>query len=397
MKKNVGLFTLTLVVIMTLSSIALAAPEDITGHWAEDQITTLVNQNIMSTYSNGQFKPDEPITREEFAEALAKALYLEQMTTTELTDIESTPAKGYIAALVNDGIVTGFPDKTFRPEKTLTRAQVVTMLTRSLGLEEKDNQINMYNFSSYLDMNEEHWANDYIKFASELDILNGYPDGTFRPTEETTRAQAAKMLSIFRSYNKLNGFVADVYPASNKVSITTLDGERMVINLTDTALIGRNNRLVSITDFLKTDKIFVLTNNQNQAPYVKAYGLITKADLVEQVSQLTNYLVSPYEVEALAQGDLDILKPKLLNEVRSRLLDNGLDATEIDALMNQEWNTLQDHGKVRLSEALAVETGLPLDIITAVLDQDWEKVRALAEVEAVQRLVQGVMNTGFFS
>lgn len=397
MKKTVGLCTLTLVVIMTLSSIVLAAPADITGHWAEEQIITLVNQNIMSTYSNGQFKPDEPITREEFAEALAKALYLEQMTTTELTDIESTPAKGYIAALVNDGIVNGFPDKTFRPSNTLTRAQVVTMLTRALGLEERDNQINMYSFASYLDLNEEHWANDYVKFATELEILDGYPDGTFRPTTETTRAQAAKMLSIFRSYNKINGFVADVYPASNKISISTLDGERMVLNLTDTALIGRNNRLVSITDFLKTDKVFVLTNGQNQAPYVKAYGLITKADLVEQVSQLTDYRISPYEVEALASGDLDILRPKLLDEIRRHLLDNGLAATEINALMNQDWNTLQDHGKIRLSEAIAVETSLPLDIVTAVLEQDWEKVKALAEVEAVQRLVQGVMNTGLFS
>ncbi len=397
MKKLITLIALVFVVAFAFSSTVLAAPWDIQGHWAEDQIITLINQNIMKTYSDGQFKPNQAITREEFAEALAKALFLEQTDTTELTDIDSSSARGYIAALVKDGVVTGFPDKTFRPQENLTRAQVVTMLTRALGLEEGTNQINMHTFASFLDMTEEHWANGYVKYATELDILNGYPDGTFRPNNITTRAEAAKMVSIFKNYNKVSGFVADVYPASNKVSVTTLDGERVVLSLEDTALIGRNNRLVTITDFLKTDKLFILTDENDKARYVKAFGLVTKEDLTEQVSQMTNYVVSPYEVEALARGDFDILKPKLLTEIRVRLLDAGLEPEEIESLLAQDWNTLEGHGKVRLGEAIALETGLPLDMVTAVMDQDWEQVKALAQVEAIQRLVQGMVGSGLFS
>ena len=347
----------------------------------------------MISYDDGEFKPNQAINRAEFAEALAKSLYLEPMYTNELSDIESHPAQGYIAALVNEGIVTGFPDKTFRPEEVLTRAQVVAMLSRSMGLEEKNAQINLNRFASYLDMNEDHWANNYVKLATELDILDGYPDGTFRPSELTDRAQAAKMINIFKQYKKMNGFVADVYPASNKISITTLTGERIVMNISNSALVGRNNRIVPITEFLKTDKVFLLLDENNQAQYVKSYGLLTKADLTEQVSQMTNYILEPFEVEAVANGDYSLLKPKLLTELRVQLMDAGLNSDEIESLLNTDWNSLEDHGKERLSEALALETGLPLDLIQAITEQDWEKVKSLAQVEAVQRLVQGIMNS----
>ena len=382
---------------MALTTTAFASAADINGHWAENDIVTLVNQNIMKVYEDGHFKPNRSITRAEFAEALAKALYLEPVNETELTDINSHPAKGYIAALVNEGVVTGFPDKTFRPEERLTRAQVVTMLMRGLGLEENKNQINMDQFSSYNDMNQEHWANEYVKLATELEILDGYPDGSFRPKNLTTRAQAAKMIAKFRSYDTKSGFVAEVYPTSNKLAITSLTGDRIVMAISGDALVGRNNRLVPITDFLKTDKAFVITDESNQARYIKAYGLVTKADLTEKVSQMTNYMIEPFEVEAMAEGDFDILEPKLYSEVRTRLVDYGLTNQEVDAMMNTQWDELEDHAKVRLSEAVSLETGLPLDMVKAVMAQDWEKVKSLAKVEAMQRVVQGMMTYDIWS
>lgn len=398
MKNVVVFFTLIAVLIFTMTSVVFAAaPWDIEGHWAQDYITTLLNQDVMKTYSDGQFKPNQAISRGEFAEALAKSLYLEPTKNEELTDIQNHSAKGYISALVNEGIVTGFPDKTFRPYEQLTRAQVVTMLTRALGLEDDKHHINMHNFTSYLDMTDDHWANQYVKFSTELDILNGYPDGTFRPLVLTTRAEAAKMISIFKTFNTFTGFVADVYPNSNKLAITTLTGDRQVLSLTPTALVGRNNRLVTVTDFLKTDKLFIITDANNQARYVKAYGLITKADLAEEVSQMTDYILDPFEVEAIASGDFEILRPKLMTEIRVQLLDNGLNPDEVEALLAADWNTLEEKGRVRLSEAIAMQTGLPLDMVNAIMAQDWDKVQALAKVEAINRIVQGMMYSGLFS
>ncbi len=397
LKKFTQSFVVSIIIVLAFASIVLATPQDIHGHWGEEYIQSLLNQNVLNVYDDGTFRPNQTITRAEFAEALAKSMYLEEMYTTELTDINNHPAKGYIAALVNEGIVTGFPDNTFRPEDRLTRAQVVTMLTRALSLGDKNNQINTHSFTSYLDMRKDHWANDYVKLASELDILDGYPDGTFRPTTLTTRAEAAKMINIFKNYKTINGFVADVYPASNKLAITNLVGERIIFDVADTALVGRNNRLVPATDFLKTDKIFIIANSQNEVRYVKAYGLVTKADLTEQVSLMTDYMLDPFEVEAIAQGDYNVVKPKLLNEVRVRLMDAGLTPSEIEAMLDTDWDSLEEQGKIRLSEAVAIQTGLPLDIVRAIMAQDWEKVKNLAQVEAIQRVVQGMMNSDIFS
>lgn len=393
MKNLVLRIAFVVIVVFALTVTAFAAPWDVQGHWAEEQITTLLNQDILRVYEDGQFKPNRAITRAEFAESLAKVLFLDQVTETDLTDIASHSAKGYIAALVKEGIVTGFPDHTFRPSDSLTRAQVVTMLSRALGLAEKAHQINMHNFASYLDMHDDHWANRYVKISTELSILNGYPDGTFRPNEETTRAQAAKMIEHFRTYNSATGFIADVYPSSNKMAITTLTGERIVLSIADSALIGRNNRLVPVTDFMKTDKVFVITDPSEKARYIKAYGLVTKADLTEEVSQRTNYIIEPFEVEALAKGDYQILKPKLFTEIQTRLVDYGLTPSEVESLMTQDWNSLEKQGKSRLTEAIAETTTLPLDMVSAMMSQDWEKVKALAKVEALNRAIRGVMNS----
>lgn len=392
----VGL-TLAVVLIVVMSVVVYAAPWDIRGHWAEEYITTLLDQGVMKAHDNGQFKPNNVITRGEFAEALAKAMYLEPVEETELTDLGSVPAKGLVAALVKENIVTGFPDKTFRPQASLTRAQVITMLIKALGLSEKANQINMHSFASYLDMNEEHWANRFVKIATELDVLDGYPDGTFRPGEETTRAQAAKMISIFKTFDTTSGFIADVYPSSNKLSVTTPQGDRVILKLDDMALVGRNNRLVTITDFLKTDKVFVISDEGGNARYVKAYGLINKADLMEEVSQRTNYVLDPFEVEALAKGDYSVVKPKLLTEIRTRLMDFGMTPEETDAMLRTDWKELNKQGQVRLTEAVAEATSLPTDMVKAVMAQDWEKVKALAKVEAIQRAVRGMMNSDLLS
>lgn len=397
MKKIALGLVLTVVIVFVVNATVFAAPWDVRGHWAEEYITTLVNQNVMNVYDDGQFKPNKAITRGEFAEALAKSLYIGPENETDLTDIAGHPAKGYIAALVKEGIVTGFPDKTFRPNDSLTRAQVVTMLSKALGLSEQAHQINMHSFASYLDMHEGHWATPHVKMASELGILNGYPDGTFRPQEETTRGQAAKMIGIFNSYTSTTGYIADVYPSSNKLAITTLTGERVVTKVADTALIGRNNRLVPITDFLKTDKIFVIRDQAGEARYVKAYGLITKADLSEEVSQRTGYLLDPFEIEALAKGDYEVIKPKMMNEIRAQMLRTGMTDGEIESIFQKDWNSLEQQGKERLAESIAQSTSLPLDMVYAVMAQDWAKVKALAQVEALNRAVQGIVNSNLFA
>lgn len=93
-----------------------------------------------------------------------------------------------IAYLTEEGIIGGYPDGTFRPNDSLTRAQAVTMIARAL---EWDTSIKRTNFS---DVSSDYYAAGAISYASSHEIINGFPDGTFRPNQSITRAQMSAIL-----------------------------------------------------------------------------------------------------------------------------------------------------------------------------------------------------------
>ncbi|MET3505307.1 leucine-rich repeat protein [Halalkalibacter oceani] len=81
--------------------------------------------------------------------------------------------------------IEGYPDGTFRPNESVTREQMATMLGRYLGSEEDERE------GWFVDISDEHWAYHEISVVQRNGIMNGYEDRQFRPEEEITRAQMA--------------------------------------------------------------------------------------------------------------------------------------------------------------------------------------------------------------
>jgi len=100
-------------------------------------------------------------------------------------------AEDYIKAIFCAGITTGFPDGTYRPESSVTRAQMATFLIRALYGESFS-----YGSTPYFpDLSAGHWAFKYVQRLYEDGITTGFPDGTYRPESSVTRAQMAAFLS----------------------------------------------------------------------------------------------------------------------------------------------------------------------------------------------------------
>lgn len=102
-------------------------------------------------------------------------------------------AKDAINTLADKGIIKGRTEEEFVPEGNMTRAEFVTMLTRFIenaGIELENTQ----NEADYNDITD-HWAKENIEKMTENGLLNGYPDGTFRPDEPIKRAETAEILS----------------------------------------------------------------------------------------------------------------------------------------------------------------------------------------------------------
>lgn len=91
--------------------------------------------------------------------------------------------------LQGEGIIQGFPDGTFRPNGEVTRAAAAIMIGRALGLNGEQRE------TTFTDVGANQAASGYIASAAEREIIQGYPDGTFRPYEPVTRGQMAIFLS----------------------------------------------------------------------------------------------------------------------------------------------------------------------------------------------------------
>ncbi len=109
------------------------------------------------------------------------------------TDVkEGFWAKDPIEYLATLGMIGGYPDNTFRPDQPLTRAELATLLVKAKGFEPKIPEANLFS-----DVPTSHWAAPYISVALDHKYISGYPNGTFMPWKEVTRAEAVVVLSKF--------------------------------------------------------------------------------------------------------------------------------------------------------------------------------------------------------
>ncbi len=105
------------------------------------------------------------------------------------SDIYLHWAKDDIIMMSELGIVKGYSDGTFRPENGITRAEFATMISRFETV--KDLEFN----SSFIDVTKDHWAYNTINYAKMMGWISGYDDGTFRPNNPITRAEAVTIIN----------------------------------------------------------------------------------------------------------------------------------------------------------------------------------------------------------
>jgi hypothetical protein len=162
---------------------------DITGHWAENRIKELVDLGAISGYPDGTFRPDNNITRAEFATILVKAFKLEPQSGKVFADTTSHWAKDTIATAAAYGIVNGYDGNTFGPNDLITREQMAAMIVNALKLTPVTEEISFIDSGSI-----SGWARAAVTTAVNNGLINGYPDNTIRPQGHATRAEAATIM-----------------------------------------------------------------------------------------------------------------------------------------------------------------------------------------------------------
>jgi hypothetical protein len=168
---------------------------DMGNHWSDVTVGKLVDLGVIDGYEDGTFKPNDKVTRAEFSKMVFTSANLEKIEGNSFTDTSSHWAKDYINTLVEIGGIdkTEYGDN-YNPNKNITRLEMAKMVVRTWGLEDDAKAKAGVETSFNDDIDIEDEDKGYIIIASENEIINGYPDNTFKPDGEATRAEASTII-----------------------------------------------------------------------------------------------------------------------------------------------------------------------------------------------------------
>lgn len=200
MKYFIILIVLAMVIgLLPLEAFA-AGNSDIDGHWAESVIRSWLEQGLAGGYHDGTFRPNNQVSRAEFIVFANRAYKIKPVTSrVEFSDVpESAWYYEYVLSAVQAGIVSGYPDRTFRPQNYITRQEAAVILARLIDLETGGEDTQEFKD----DKDIAAWARESVRAVSKAGIMGGYPDGTFRPNNFITRAETIVVLELGRVFIK---------------------------------------------------------------------------------------------------------------------------------------------------------------------------------------------------
>ena len=158
---------------------------------AQEKPSTATITGYINGYPDGTFRPGKSMTRAEAASILAK---LQRLPLTDSSKPAFSDADGWYNAVINAvvkaGYMKGYPDGSFKPDKPITRAEFATMLSHFMSAKTASNP--------FTDTSG-NWAKEAIDKAYAQGIIKGYEDNTFRPAADVSRAEAVAMVN--RTFN----------------------------------------------------------------------------------------------------------------------------------------------------------------------------------------------------
>lgn len=183
---------------------------DIRGHWAQEEIDWMASRLYVTGYDANQFRPDNKVTRAEFAAMLVRIFGLQGTHAVSDSQFKDVPADSWYADAVNAaseaGLIQGVGDELFKPNETVTREQMTVMVWRAYeqlirGEEEADSIDAERILAAFQDEDRiSEWARIAVAAAWEEGFVQGVAPDQFDPEGSATRAQAAVILQRIALY-----------------------------------------------------------------------------------------------------------------------------------------------------------------------------------------------------
>ncbi|SER94540.1 autotransporter-associated beta strand repeat-containing protein [Gracilibacillus ureilyticus] len=195
LRKQFIKFTAIIVTLTTVYSMlpvqAVSQLTDINGNFAEEQIQTWVDEGLIEGYPDGTFKPDKFITRAEFMSLVNRAFGYKNEAEIIFNDV--TEDAWYftdVAKAVEAGYLDGYPDNTMKPDDHITRQEAAKVIAVIKSLNKDEESANSFKDSESIS----DWSKGFVGGVAAENLMVGYPDGSFKPLHNITRAEVVMTL-----------------------------------------------------------------------------------------------------------------------------------------------------------------------------------------------------------
>jgi uncharacterized surface protein with fasciclin (FAS1) repeats len=289
-------------------------------YWARPFIQVLADNNVISGFPDGSFRPNQPVTRAEFAALIQKAFSnqnrVRQLPSGGFSDV---PANYWAASAIQNayetGFLAGYPGSVFKPNQQIPRVQGIVALSNGLGLSGGDTNTlsTYYNDASAIPQ----YAVGSVAAATQGNLVVNYPDvKQLNPQQPLTRAEAAALLyqALVRQ-GRLQP-VASNLPASQYVVAGTPGGTQTGTDIV--SLAASSSSFTTLTSLLKTSGLADVLQQPGPytvfAPTDQAFAALPAATLQqlqqpenkEALIKILRYHVLPGAVTAsqLSSGEL---------------------------------------------------------------------------------------------
>ena len=336
------------------------AVSDIENNWAKEYITYLNKKDIMFP-SGENFKPNAEVSRAEFMRYINRAFqFTEKADVSKYTDLDAN-AWYYdsVATAVAYGYINGSGANTMNPLGTITRQEVVTIMGRLHKYEPQGSDKLTFKDKASIGS----WAVGYVNEAVEKGYVNGYTDGTFKPTAVITRSEMSKILYYFMG-NRMDSNAE--YDSTNmetkaknvtittglEFSNTTVDGDLYIsegakgqnVTLSNVVVNGRiivSGGKLSMEDVTATELIASTPMGEDLAISCKGNSNIAKvtvktdADLTEEDLAVSASGISDVVLDGKnklnADIDADLWSLTVQNEGNTVYLDENSNVVDLIA------------------------------------------------------------------
>ncbi len=264
-------------------------------------------------------------------------------------DVAGTDYEESVGVLMGLGVINGYEDGTYKPERVVSRAEMAKLIIVALGLENSAGAVS----SRFPDMAGATWAQGFVSMASDLGIVIGYPDGTFQPGNTVTYNEATTMILRALGYSdkSLGGEWPTNYVVKAKVLgvLEGMEGKTGGANRGDIAemlysalaldigTVGADGfwKATGGDSFLKRlgaemQDPYVITGLEESAvnlrPFVGAYATayLNKDGAIIAVAPQTEFLTGEYDGSVFTAGDVDYSVTSAIVGANRPCFENGL-------------------------------------------------------------------------